>query len=294
MNVIQFSYKYPPLLPRDSVLVLGFFDCIHLGHQELIKSAIKSGLKVFLMTFSSAPKAFFTNTIAKDVYPKMKRFYMFSSYHVDSLLVLQSEEEMFNLTKNEFIEKVLKPMHPKKIICGFDYSYGLNKEGTPEYLKNYFDVTIIKSFNYENEKISTTRIKRLLDQGNIKEVNILLGRHYSIGGVIVKGAQVGRSLGFKTINIELPDDLYIPKLGVYSTYIYINDKIYKTISNLGIHPTLNTLAKPNLETHILDFDGELLDKNIIINFTDFIREERKFKLKEELVKQIELDINSIK
>ena len=188
-------------------------------------------------------------------------------------------------------------MNTNKIVVGKDFKFGKNRTGDVNNIINYFgedNVILLDDYLIENEKVSSTKIRKYLDIGNIIQANKFLGRNYELVGKVVEGLGMGSQLGFPTANIKLDYDLYLPKFGVYGITCKINKKLYEGILNIGITPTVSDAKKIKIETHIFDFDKNIYGENLVIQINQFIRDEIKFSSPEELVKQINIDISKVK
>ncbi len=160
-------------------------------------------------------------------------------------------------------------------------------------MKNFFNIKIAKQKKINNLKISSSTIRKFLQQGKIKQANHLLGRHWSISGKVVKGNRIGRKIGFKTANVYL-DEYVNPMYGVYAVKVKFDNKIYKGISNFGIAPTIRNNKKPVLEIHFFKKIKNIYNKTVNVDFISFVRKEKKFKSKKNLTGQIKKDINKAK
>jgi len=188
-------------------------------------------------------------------------------------------------------------LNTNKIVVGKDFRFGKNRTGEVNNIINYFgenNVILLSDYLIENEKVSSTKIRKYLDNGNIKQANKFLGRKYELLGTVVEGLKMGSKLGFPTANIKLDHDLYLPKYGVYGITCIIDNKPYEGILNIGVTPTVSDNNKIKIETHIFDFDKNIYGENLVIQINQFIRDEIKFSSPEELVKQINIDISKVK
>ncbi len=274
------------------VLLLGYFDCLHIGHRELIKKAqsVKDvkDCKIALFTFKNddfckdGALLLFDERIAK-----AERF------GVDEIVVADFNEEFRNTSCENFIDTLYRTLNVTAIICGFDYRFGKNAAGNAQTLagiceKKNTPCYVIPKTESNGEKISSTLIKSLLKQGKIKEANKLLGEEYPLTGQVVHGREVGRTIGFPTANVNVPANKFRIKNGVYKTRVVIDGKTYGAITNYGSRPTFN-LGEVLTESFVKDFDGDLYGKTITVIFVDFIRDIEKFYDKEKLKEQLEKD-----
>lgn len=274
---------------KDLNLCLGFFDGVHLGHQEVILKAVKNGL-TGVMTFD-VPPHFATgvnlyNTCLTSLYDKLN---ILESIGVKYLYVLRMSKELLEITKDEFVEKILKPINPIKIYCGEDYRFGAEAKGTPAYLSTFFNIDCIPLLQINHRKVSSRNIGELISSGNVTKANELLGRNYHITGLVVHGKGNGAAIGFPTANLELDFPYILPKIGVYSGYVSYLDKRYKSIICVSTHPSIMELNSPIIEVHLLYYSGDLYGKEIDVEFVEFIRDIVKFENVDELKEQIQKD-----
>ena len=297
MKRIDFDFHNVPTFSEPIALCLGFFDGLHLGHMELIQGATKSSLKSALLTFQMK-----NNTLKK--HPKFlmtleDREEFLEKIGMDYFLVLEFTEEVKDMSKEEFIEKVLIPLKAKEIYVGEDYTFGKNAEGKVETLKNYpsypFDVHVFLSLlDEKKEKISTTMILKELEQGNVEKVTRLLNRYYTVKGKVEHGLGNGKKFLYPTANIALNAPYVLPGNGVYGGLCVFEGKTYKAMMNIGTHPTIKELNQPILEVYLFDFSRNLYGKDLQIQFCEFLREEKKFSTIRELKIQSEEDFRKIK
>ncbi len=276
-------------LKEDSAcnLVLGFFDGIHLGHQFLIKEALKDNDNVIVLSLM--------NSFKKDdevVISFKQKEEILSSLNVKKLYLLNDDLFFKNMSYLDFISLILKRINPLKIYVGNDYKFGKNREGNVDILKQYFDVSIVDFYLVNNEKVSTSLIKNYLKEGNVEAANYLLGRNYCYEGKVVKGLNNGSKFLFPTINLELDSNFTLLKRGVYQTKVIFKGKVYDSITNIGVHPTIDKLTKPSIETFILNFSENIYEENIKLQFIKFIREEKMFSSLDQLKQQILKDIKN--
>ena len=290
MEVIHFEYNDNFVNKEDIALCLGSFDSLHLGHIQIIKKALKSGYKSALMTFDINPKTVLgireKNHSILSLYDKKD---LLESMGVDYLFVFHFDENVAKLSRYEFVEVIFKKINPKLICCGEDYRFGNNALGNTEYLKQFFNVDVVKILKMNKKKISTADIISCIEKGDIEKVNELLNRPYSIKGTVVNGLGNGKKIGFPTANIDLDFEYVLPKEGVYNGYSFVDGKKYKAIISVGTHPTIQTLSKPIIEVHILDYSNNLYGKFIDVQFIRRTRNIIKFENLNDLQKQLEKD-----
>lgn len=285
----------------DLVVCLGYFDCAHRGHLELIQQAKETAkaqnCPVGVFTFSNNPYKLLRKDI-KVIYNIADREYIFGKLGVDIILEANFDREFINIKPNDFLDKLTKNKNIKQIIVGEDYTYGKDARGNVASLKDYclnnnISLEVVDIVKYDGQKISSTLIRKLLVDGDICRVNELLSLPYFIEGNVVCGRKDGSRMGTPTVNINLDEEKVKLKDGVYATYVYINEEKYKAVTNIGNHPTFDDM-KDNIECHLIDFSGNLYGKNLRIEFIDRLRDVKKFENVDELVKQIHKDINCAK
>ena len=279
-----------PINIEQSILCLGFFDGVHLGHQAMIKEALNEGYKVSVLTFDEAP-AFVLGRIKENHYltSVSDKAEIFEQLGVDAMYIMTFDVAASKLTKDEFIDKVIRPINPKRIYCGEDYTFGVWGEGDPNYLSLFFDVHVIETQKHENIKVSARDISHLIEHGYIEEANTLLGRPFRLNGLVVEGKHNGKIIDFPTANLKLDYPYAFPKTGVYFGYAYVYEKKYKAIISVGTHPTIMQLTKPIIEVHIIDFEGIIYGYDIFVELLYYHRNEKMFDDIEELKKQLQRD-----
>lgn len=282
---------------QNLAIALGYFDGVHIGHRAVIKSAVdfakKNNTKSAVITFSDHPYCYFKGVCPKYILTREEREKRIASLGIDYLYELNFEDFAL-LTAKEYLNNILiNHFHPISISTGWNHNFGKNKSGNVNFLEEQ-----AKNYNYKyfkippqkinNEIISSTKIRKLLSEGNIEKANLMLGQNFSIEGEIVKGNQIGRTIGFRTANLVYPPELIELPYGVYAV-----DTTYgKGIANFGIRPTING-SHTSLEAHILNFEKDIYGEIINVNFNKMIRTEKKFPSLDALKKQINLDIKSI-
>ena len=290
MKIFQFDYQHTPINIEKSVLCLGFFDGVHIGHQSMIEKAKNEGYKVSVLTFDEAP-AYVLGRIKENHYltSVSDKAEILEGLGVDYLYIMDFTRETADLTKDEFINKVIRPLNPAKLFCGEDYSFGVRGEGDPFYLSLMFDVEVIETKLDNGKKVSARDISRLIENGNIETANRLLGRPFRLNGLVVEGKHNGRKFDFPTANLKLDYPYAFPKSGVYFGYAYVDDEKYKGIICVGTHPTIMPLSKPIIEVHIIDFDGIIYGKDIFVELMLYHRDVKTFESVDALKEQLKRD-----
>ena len=286
MKIIDFDINNTPVNDKDLVLCLGFYDGLHLGHQKLINEALKEGYPVGVMTFDVAPAVLLGKKENYSLTSTFDKADILEDMGVKYLYLMHFEKETLKVTKDEFIERVLKPLNPKKIFVGEDYKFGVLGEGNANYLKNFFDVQVIPLQKIDNLKISSKKIRELVEAGKVDKAAELLGRPYRICGLVVEGDHNGQKIDFPTANLELDYSYVFPKEGVYMGYGYFMNRKRKAMICVGTHPTIHQLMKPIIEVHIIDFNENLYGRELYVDFVSYLRGVKQYSSLEELREQL--------
>jgi|LSQX01.1.fsa_nt_gb riboflavin kinase/FMN adenylyltransferase len=291
---INISLKKIPLIKEPIALCLGNFDGLHLGHQRLIKEALlKEEISVAVLSFTNPLGEIISLRKATTLLTSIDdRGEFLNKLGVSYLLTMEFNKELRDLKAIDFIELILKKLNIQHIYVGRDYRFGKNIEGDLHLLRKHFPLTVLNLMEDNLGKISTSRIIELIKNGQIAKANELLGRAYKIKGKVIKGFQKGRLIGYPTANLELLAPYVLPLNGVYKTIAYLNGFPYLAITNVGVHPTLNKLENPIIETHLLNYDKDTYEEVIELEFLSFLREEKTFNSLKELKEQISLDLKN--
>ncbi|MFW5794368.1 MAG: bifunctional riboflavin kinase/FAD synthetase [Bacillota bacterium] len=276
----------------QAIACLGFFDGLHIAHQKLIKKGQElkniTGKKLLVFTFDQSISKYLSNQPFYYLTSIEDKKSILENFDVDVLYVFRVSKQLISMEPDEFINQFLIKMD--YLVVGFDFTYGFRSLGDVSHLIkfNEFKTIIIPELTYESEKIGSTKIRYALDSGNLELVRYLLDRNYQIKGKVIKGKGIGKALGFPTANIDYTN-YYLPKIGVYLTKIYLDDKMYYGVTNIGKRPTFRD-SLISLETYIFDLDANLYDKYITIEFVKYMRKEIKYANKNLLIKQIKKDV----
>mgnify|MGYP004652915487 FL=1 len=267
-------------------LILGFFDGVHLAHQKVISCAIKNSSCPILITLKNFNKSKELILTREESFKKIKALGVKEIVELDF-------SQISGMSPEEFLEFLKQEYAPILISTGFNYTFGKNRSGDTDFLaKNQekfgYKYFCVPPLTKNGEIVSSTLIKNKLIQGEIFDATELLGSNFVISGVVKKGAQIGRTIGFSTANIDYPEKIVKIPYGVYS--VKIDDR--RGIMNWGMKPTVNNTLTPVAETHILDFEGDLYGQNLRIEVLNRIRSEVKFKNLDELKAQIKKDIEA--
>lgn len=286
---------------ENTAVALGYFDGVHLGHKKVIDLAVQckeQGLTPVVFTFSNTPKK---GDELLQLLTVEQRALKLKELGVEILYIVDFDD-VKNLTPEEFVEKVVKNVfNAKKVFCGFNYHFGKNGAGNCEDLKNLCNKHGIQAEVTEpvvvgDEIISSTLIRKLLKQGDIKKANQLLGYDFGYNSIAVTGNRIGTKMGTPTINQVIPANAVLPQYGVYASKVTLEGKIYTGVTNIGVKPTISGGNAPLCETWLPEYKGgELYGKMIDVRIKEFIRPERKFKsldeLKSAIFKDAEIALN---
>ena len=291
----------------DNVVTTGVFDGVHLGHKHVIDSLVlsakKSKLESSILTFSPHPRIVLQqNTDLKLLNELDEKIHLLEKTGVDNLIVIPFTKEFAKLSSLDFVKEVLaNKLSTKKLIIGYDHHFGRNREGSFEHLLEYgplygFDVEEIPAQNVNEIKVSSTEIRLALESGEVKKAEKLLGYKYFLGGKVVKGKQIGSTLGFPTANIEIGDQYkLIPSKGVYAVEVKIDGEMHKGMLNIGVRPTFSNENEISIEVNLFDFNKDIYGKELMVVFVDRVREEKAFASSDDLVTQLKKDsVNCIK
>lgn len=280
----------------ETAVALGFFDGVHRAHTAVLKGT-EGRLPVVAFTFSTldidAP-----NKKAKLILTENQRAERLFKCGADFVL-MPKFSEIFAISCEDFFNGILlEKLHTKVISCGYDYTFGAGAAGNAETLmqlceKSGVKLNIAPKMSEDGEPISSSRIRLLLQNGEIKKANEMLGFPYYTSGKVVYGRQLGGKIGFPTINQELSFECVELRRGVYKTTAEIGGRIYKSMTNIGVKPTVEGERPPSAESHIFDYSGDLYGQTVKISYLDFVRDEKKFSSIDELKAQIALDKSEV-
>lgn len=285
---------------NGTALVIGKFDGLHKGHRALLKMLSEAkeyeGLQTAIFTFVRSPKEALEKTKQQYILTADEKRLFMENNGIDILVECPLEPEILSIEPEAFIEDILvKRLGVKRIFCGEDCGFGYKRRGNADLLKKLENVygyktTVIKKLQYGGRDISSTFIREEIEKGNIETVNELLGYPYTTIGIVAKGQQLGRTLGFPTFNIIPAEDKLLLPNGVYYTNSIIDGVKHPSITNIGTRPTVNGDNGITIETNILDVSIDLYKKTVELEFFKFIRPEKKFNSIEELKATVKEDI----
>ena len=299
-NSVNVSKKY-----KSSALAIGNFDGVHKGHQKVFKHAKKHAKKnkskFGILTFSPLPIMFFNKKIKNyRLVSEEEKFKVFKNYGVDFVINIPFNKSFSKITAENFIKKIIfNKINPKLVFVSDNFKFGNKRKGNVNLLKKFskkysYKLLKIKPYKIKKKLVSSTRIRKCFQSGNIKLGNKLLSRFWSISGYVEKGKKLGRKLGYRTCNIRIKNYV-LPMSGIYAVKILVENKkkFLKGIAYLGTRPTFEG-KEILLEINIFNFKENLYKKKLKVYFLKFIRRDRKFKSSSALIKQMNKDVISAK
>ena len=287
MEVIHELSKFPQL--TNAVVTSGTFDGVHVGHQKILKRLVENakqcGGKSVVITFWPHPRHVLSQEKEKPIYLLTsieERIALLRKFEVDYLLIIPFTPAFANLTSSEFIFEILiKTIGTKKLVIGYDHRFGKNREGSFEYLKDNatrfgFEVEEIPQEDIDHVGVSSTKIRKALEAGDIETANKYLGYFYQLSGSVLEGDKLGRTIGFPTANLVVKEPLkLIPARGVYAVYGTVNGQRLKGMLNIGIRPTVNG-TNQTIETNFFDLDQDIYNQDLQLELVARLRDEQKF------------------
>lgn len=289
---------------RNPVLTIGNFDGVHRGHLALFDK-VKERAKAIdgqsaVMTFEPHPiRVMKPGNGPPLITPTKQKLELMLQAGIDVILCLPFTLEFAAISAEDFVQHILlDKIGVREVVVGYDYSFGHKRKGNIDLLRELggklgFKVHVVEPIHINQKLVSSTSVRKLVQEGNLAEARLFLGRDYQVSGTVVRGAdRGGRLLGFPTANLELLDEL-LPCKGVYAVTVLVGEETYHGVTNIGHNPTFGNNAL-SVETHLLDFSGDLLGKTIRINFLYRLRDEKTYQSIGELSGQIALDIQEAK
>jgi riboflavin kinase/FMN adenylyltransferase len=291
-------------LEEKSVVTIGSFDGVHIGHQAILQQVKEASQRLQIpsvaMTFEPQPREYFSAERAPARLMRLReKIDTLLDLGVDRVVCLQFNRQLRNLSATDFVEQVLvRGLAVKHLIVGDDFHFGCDRSGdfamlTEQGKRLGFDVQDTATVESQGRRVSSTLVREVVDQGDFPRAAELLGKPFSISGVVGYGQQLGRELGFPTANVQL-NRFSAPLSGVFAVRVNVGGTLYCGAANVGLRPTVGDLVKPILEVHLLDFSGDLYGQRIAVEFQHKIREEIKFTTVEKLVDTITKDVKKIR
>ncbi|MCH8033540.1 MAG: bifunctional riboflavin kinase/FAD synthetase [Bacteroidetes bacterium] len=286
---------------KNSVVTLGTFDGVHLGHRKIIDEVVKKaallGGRSFLVTFYPHPRKIISreNKIELLNTPSEK-VKMIESFGIENMLIIKFTKEFSQLDPDKFLEKyIVDGIGAREVVIGYDHHFGKGRGGDINSLKKKgynsgFEVTVIPACNIDGVVISSSNIRKAISEGDIKRANKFIGRFYSFGGKVIRGDKRGRELGFPTANLDVENnDKLLPAIGIYAVEFIVKEKKHFGLLSVGKRPTFYASGDIVPEVYIYDFDENIYDEFVTVNVVERIRGEEKFSSADELVKQMNND-----
>ena len=295
-------------LISNPVLTIGTFDGVHIGHQKIIQQlnneAVKIGGESVLFTLFPHPRMvlFPDSHGLKLIQTQTEKMEKLKKNGLQNLIIQPFTKEFSNLSALEFVrDYLIKKLKIKKLVIGHDHQFGKNREGTIEFLRSIsnqynFEVIEISALEIDEVNVSSTKIRNAIETGRIEIANTYLGEPFKVSGIVVKGNQLGRMLGFPTANIQIDDNLkIIPYKGVYAVKVVIDDKIYRNgMMNIGNRPSIDNDLGLSLEVNIFDFNDNIYDSKVSLSIISRIRDEIKFDSIDALQLQLKKDEKEVR
>ncbi len=280
----------------EYAVCLGVFDGVHMGHRALVEKTVSRAGELGL---KAGAAAFISPCEKGKIYLLEQQAELLAGMGIDTLFAILLDESLRNTSCEEFLRNYLCGyIKAKHVVCGYDYTFGINKSGNA---KTIADNSGVYGYSYDiidkvcsgSDRVSSTLIKALIKDGNIKRANEMLCDDFYFEGCVKCGYRLGRTIGYPTANIELNKSITPIKHGVYSSVVTVNGKTYKGLTNIGTAPTAEKEKAAVTETYIIGFDGNLYNRNVRVCLKDFIREEKKFESMEELKKVISENVRML-
>lgn len=296
MKEIHISLEHAPIINEPIHACIGYFDGIHIGHQQLIQTVVQKakidGGAAALITFDPDPWVIIKGIRHIEHLTSMKqRKQLAEQMGVEYWIILDFTEEMAALSVAEFHEKILFPLPLSTLVCGYDFHYAHFGKGNAETLRaqDHFQVQVIEQVQNEAQKISSTRIEHCIKDGNILKANELLSRPYTMEGIVIHGLKNGRKMGYPTVNLQCDTAYVLPKEGVYVGYMKYEGSYYQAMINVGSNPTIKESDGQRIEAHVFHFHEMIYDQPVAFLFLHYLRGDFKFNSLAELKKQLQQD-----
>ena len=300
MRVFKGLDNLPPF--KNPVLTIGTFDGVHLGHAKIIERLRKKAIEVdgesIIITFDPHPRFVVApnSTPIELLSTSQEKIKALQALHVDNVVIVPFTKAFSDISAEAYIRDfIVSNFHPHTIIIGYDHHFGKNRQGNYQLLESVkatygFQLEEISVQEIEHIAVSSTKIRAALHIGDIKKANELAGKYYTLEGVVIHGEKRGRLIGFPTANVHVGDaHKLIPANGVYAVKAYLKETAYKAMLNIGVRPTVSSSNHRSIEVNIIDFDQDIYDETLRIEFVDKLRDEIKFNGIDELIAQLTID-----
>lgn len=302
MKLIKMKHPYRPkdIIQEDIVLILGFFDGVHLAHQKVIKEGVRiakeRNLKVALMTFNRSPKIAYQKYHPEDYHyltQREQKYTLIESLGVDITYEVFFNSEFGNLPPQDFVQQYIIDWNAKVVVAGFDYTYGkpnvASMEHLPQYSQGKFEIVQVGEEKVSDESISSTLIRQYIKEGKVEKANAMLGYTYETIGYVVHGDARGRELGYPTANIHSHPYTLLPKVGVYAVRLTVKGQQYDGMASVGYNVTFGERHYITLEVNIFDFSDVIYGDDVKVEWVAYLRDEEKFASVDQLIDQLEQD-----
>ena len=285
---------------KPSIVTIGTFDGVHIGHQKILSKLVsegkKSKLETIVLTFFPHPRKILNPSIQLSLLnTQSEKIELFKSSGIDNLITQKFNKDFSEYSAEKYVQKILvNKLKIKKILIGYDHRFGKNRDAGIKELKTLgdkynFDVIEISAKEKNNISISSTKIRNALFNGKLNIARSYLGYDYKITGKVIQGNSIGRKIGYPTANLQVMDkDKLIPKRGVYLVYTKLENKVIHGMMNIGIKPTIKS-KEGSIEVHLFEWKKNIYNKSIDVFLKKFIREEKKFKSLDKLADQLKID-----
>lgn len=301
MRIMRVDLRNLKKNPKPLCACIGYFDGLHRGHQQLLartrQLAAKHGCETAMITFEPDPWVVIRGMQkVKHITTMRQRINKAVELGMDNIVLLEFTRDMSELPPEDFLSRVLGSLNLKALVCGFDFHFAYHGQGDAAFLQAYapFEVDVISAIGDEQGKISSTRISQCIVEGRIEEANRMLGYRYALEGKVVHGKHRGTGMGFPTANVQYDEEYLLPKNGVYAALAVTGRQSCPAMVNIGINPTFSDVDHISVEANLLDFDGDLYGRWVRLEFCSYLRGERKFRSKENLIMQLEQDQRDVR
>ena len=285
---------------KERAIAFGFFDGVHIGHSALLEKtktrASEIGATPAVLSFDVHPdKLVFNSDIQLIGDAKSREEIIHRCFGIDDVIFIHFNTHVMNMPWEQFADNILNELHVKWIVVGHDFTFGQKGEGTAEKLKEYCEARgvgcdIIPAVKLDGQIVSSTIIRKMISEGDMESAAKYLGHPHCLSDFVHSGYHIGRTINAPTINMFFPPEVIVPKHGVYATKVVLPDgEEYPSVTNIGIRPTFSDDEKVSVESHLLDYNGDLYGKPVRVDFYKFLREEVKFSDFDELSEQIRTD-----
>lgn len=298
---IHHPYKYVEIIDEPIALALGFFDGVHIGHQEVINTAVQEaklrGIRSAVMTFNQHPKVVYSKmdpSEMKYLSPLERKIDLFAELDVEIVYVIEYTYDFGSLSPQKFVDDYVVGLNAEVVIAGFDYTYGkpnlANMQTLPQHAQGRFEIIEIPEMTIEEQKVGSTSIKEMIEAGDIAKANSELGYPYETSGVVVHGDKRGRTLGYPTANIQTEALEILPAVGVYVVEIKVRDSWFQGMASVGYNITFEANRQLSCEVYILNFSQTIYGEKVRVRWHSYLRPELKFNSVDELIQQLDEDL----